>query len=32
VIRRLGPDGELWLETDRGSVAVRSGDLVVEEA
>jgi len=31
VIRTLGEEGELWLDTPTGPVAVRSGDLVVEE-
>jgi BirA family transcriptional regulator, biotin operon repressor / biotin---[acetyl-CoA-carboxylase] ligase len=31
VIRALGEEGELWLDTPTGPVAVRSGDLVVEE-
>ncbi len=32
VIRALGDEGELWLTTREGPVAVRAGDLVVEEA
>jgi BirA family biotin operon repressor/biotin-[acetyl-CoA-carboxylase] ligase len=32
VIRTVGDEGELWLETPDGMVAVRAGDLVVEEA
>ncbi|MCI4373188.1 MAG: hypothetical protein L3K02_06050, partial [Thermoplasmata archaeon] len=32
VIRSLGDEGELWLDTPSGAVAIRSGDLVVEEA
>lgn len=32
VIRTLGEEGELWLDTPSGAVAIRSGDLVVEEA
>jgi len=32
VIRALGDEGELWLATREGPVAVRAGDLVVEEA
>lgn len=32
VITALGEEGELWLATADGPVAVRAGDLVVEEA
>jgi BirA family transcriptional regulator, biotin operon repressor / biotin---[acetyl-CoA-carboxylase] ligase len=32
VITALGDEGELWLRTAEGPVAVRAGDLVVEEA
>jgi BirA family transcriptional regulator, biotin operon repressor / biotin---[acetyl-CoA-carboxylase] ligase len=32
VITALGEEGELWLATAQGPVAVRAGDLVVEEA
>ncbi len=32
VIRALGDEGELWLATRDGPVAIRAGDLVVEEA
>jgi BirA family transcriptional regulator, biotin operon repressor / biotin---[acetyl-CoA-carboxylase] ligase len=31
-IRTIGEEGELWLDTPSGAVAIRSGDLVVEEA
>ncbi len=30
-IRALGEEGELWIETDRGEVAIRAGEVVVEE-
>jgi BirA family transcriptional regulator, biotin operon repressor / biotin---[acetyl-CoA-carboxylase] ligase len=30
-IASLGPDGELWLDTEAGRVAIRAGDLRVEE-
>jgi biotin-(acetyl-CoA carboxylase) ligase len=29
-IRALGEEGELWIETDRGEVAIRAGEVVVE--
>jgi BirA family transcriptional regulator, biotin operon repressor / biotin---[acetyl-CoA-carboxylase] ligase len=32
VIRTLGDEGELWLTTRAGPVAIRAGDVVVEEA
>lgn len=32
VIRTVGEEGELWLDTPSGAVAVRVGDVVVEEA
>ncbi len=32
IIRTLGDEGELWLDTPSGAVAIRSGDVVVEEA
>jgi len=32
VIRTVGEEGELWLDTPSGAVAIRSGDVVVEEA
>lgn len=31
IIRALGEEGELWLDTPSGAVAIRSGDLAVEE-
>jgi BirA family transcriptional regulator, biotin operon repressor / biotin---[acetyl-CoA-carboxylase] ligase len=31
-IRTVGDEGELWLDTPSGAVAIRSGDVVVEEA
>jgi BirA family transcriptional regulator, biotin operon repressor / biotin---[acetyl-CoA-carboxylase] ligase len=29
-IRALGEEGELWVDTDRGEVAIRAGEVVVE--
>jgi BirA family transcriptional regulator, biotin operon repressor / biotin---[acetyl-CoA-carboxylase] ligase len=31
-IRALGEEGELWIDTDRGEVAIRAGEVVVEES
>ncbi|MFZ0891153.1 MAG: biotin--[acetyl-CoA-carboxylase] ligase [Thermoplasmata archaeon] len=31
-IRALGEEGELWVDTDRGEVAIRAGEVVVEES
>jgi BirA family biotin operon repressor/biotin-[acetyl-CoA-carboxylase] ligase len=31
VIRHLGDEGEIWLDTPNGSLAVRAGELLVEE-